>query len=62
MVVLSAALCGCSPRSADTTKEKGAEDSAAGQTEQALEKFDDNKFGMFIHWGLYALPAGEWKG
>ncbi|MCP5117029.1 MAG: alpha-L-fucosidase [bacterium] len=20
------------------------------------------KFGMFIHWGLYALPAGEWKG
>ncbi|MBN1642057.1 MAG: alpha-L-fucosidase [Anaerolineae bacterium] len=20
------------------------------------------RFGMFIHWGLYALPAGEWKG
>ena len=20
------------------------------------------KFGLFIHWGLYALPAGEWKG
>lgn len=20
------------------------------------------KFGMFIHWGLYAIPAGEWKG
>ena len=20
------------------------------------------KFGMFIHWGLYALPAGVWKG
>lgn len=19
-------------------------------------------FGMFIHWGLYAIPAGEWKG
>jgi len=19
------------------------------------------KFGMFIHWGLYAIPAGEWK-
>ncbi len=19
------------------------------------------KFGMFIHWGLYAVPAGEWK-
>ena len=20
------------------------------------------RFGMFIHWGLYAVPAGEWKG
>jgi alpha-L-fucosidase len=20
------------------------------------------RFGMFIHWGLYALPAGEWQG
>jgi len=20
------------------------------------------KFGMFIHWGLYAIPAGQWKG
>jgi alpha-L-fucosidase len=27
-----------------------------------LEKFHDMKFGMFIHWGLYAVPAGEWKG
>lgn len=27
-----------------------------------LEEFHDRKFGMFIHWGLYALPAGEWKG
>ena len=27
-----------------------------------LEEFQDMKFGMFIHWGLYALPAGEWKG
>jgi alpha-L-fucosidase len=22
----------------------------------------DAKFGMFIHWGLYAIPAGIWKG
>lgn len=20
------------------------------------------RFGMFIHWGIYSLPAGEWKG
>ena len=27
-----------------------------------LENFNDMKFGMFIHWGLYSIPAGEWKG
>ena len=20
------------------------------------------KFGMFIHWGLYCIPSGEWNG
>lgn len=39
-----------------------AADNADGQTAQALRRFDENKFGMFIHWGLYAIPAGEWKG
>ncbi len=24
--------------------------------------FTDARFGMFIHWGLYAIPAGEWGG
>ena len=24
--------------------------------------WDDAKLGMFIHWGLYAVPAGEYKG
>jgi alpha-L-fucosidase len=22
----------------------------------------DSRFGLFIHWGLYAIPAGEWNG
>ncbi len=26
------------------------------------EWFKNAKFGMMIHWGLYSLPAGEWKG
>jgi alpha-L-fucosidase len=30
--------------------------------EKRLEWFRDGKYGMFIHWGLYAIPAGEWKG
>ncbi len=24
--------------------------------------WEEARFGMFIHWGLYAVPAGEWKG
>ena len=27
-----------------------------------LDWWREAKFGMFIHWGLYAIPAGEWKG
>lgn len=28
---------------------------------QAREEFQDNKFGIFLHWGIYSMPAqGEW--
>lgn len=27
-----------------------------------LTWFREAKYGLFIHWGLYAIPAGEWKG
>ncbi|HHX44764.1 MAG TPA: alpha-L-fucosidase [Chloroflexi bacterium] len=27
-----------------------------------LEWWRAARFGMFIHWGLYAIPAGQWKG
>ncbi len=30
--------------------------------EKRLAWFREAKFGLFIHWGLYAIPAGEWKG
>jgi len=34
-----------------------------GQTAQngAIEEFKAAKFGMFLHWGLYAQTAGDWK-
>ena len=28
----------------------------------ALKKWQDMRFGMFIHWGLYSKTAGYWKG
>ena len=27
-----------------------------------LDWWRDGKFGLFIHWGLYAIPAGVWQG
>lgn len=38
-----------------------------GQRQEArrdprLDWWREARFGMFIHWGLYAIPAGEWKG
>jgi alpha-L-fucosidase len=28
---------------------------------EKMQWWEDQKFGMFIHWGLYAIPAtGEW--
>ena len=38
---------------------RAAPDSAK---EKRLEWFRDAKYGLFIHWGLYAIPAGEWQG
>ena len=30
--------------------------------DEKMKWFREAKFGLFIHWGLYAVPAGEWKG
>src|SRR4051812_11511971 len=40
---------------APTPEEKAA-------TEARIAWFREAKFGLFIHWGLYSIPAGEWKG
>lgn len=40
--------------------ERGQRPNARG--EARLNWWREAKFGMFIHWGLYAIPAGEWKG
>lgn len=34
----------------------------AQPSENKLAWFQDAKFGLFIHWGVYSKLAGEWKG
>jgi alpha-L-fucosidase len=45
---------------------KGALDPHAGETKAERDKrmhwWREARFGMFIHWGLYAQLAGEWNG
>ena len=35
---------------------------SAEQKDVRMRWWREARFGMFIHWGLYSLPAGEWKG
>jgi alpha-L-fucosidase len=52
-VATLAGVVGCAlPAQAETRAENDAR----------LGWFREARFGMFIHWGLYAVPAGEWKG
>ncbi len=37
-------------------------DDAKSEQDQRMAWWRDARFGMFIHWGLYSIPAGEWKG
>jgi alpha-L-fucosidase len=49
-ILASCAIVPC--RSADSESSRDAR----------MQWFREAKFGLFIHWGLYAVPAGEWKG
>ena len=30
--------------------------------DSSMQNFRDNRLGAFVHWGLYAIPGGEWNG
>ena len=54
--LLGSALCP-SARAREPKTDQGI----AQQDDKTMQWFADAKFGMFIHWGLYAVPAtGEW--
>jgi alpha-L-fucosidase len=37
-------------------------DETPAQREARMKWWTDARFGMFIHWGIYSVPAGEWNG
>jgi alpha-L-fucosidase len=38
------------------------DDPRAADRDERMAWWREARFGMFIHWGLYAIPAGEWGG
>ncbi|NVJ48571.1 MAG: alpha-L-fucosidase, partial [Cytophagia bacterium] len=49
----SVSVIACQPNQQEQT---------TAEPEDRMEWWRDARFGMFIHWGLYAIPAGEWNG
>ena len=35
---------------------------SAAERDERMKWWREARFGLFIHWGLYAIPAGEWQG
>lgn len=59
LCVAACQLTGC--RTAPQTGSLAAQKAPLSQDEK-MKWFREAKFGLFIHWGLYAVPAGTWKG
>ncbi|MEH6550574.1 MAG: alpha-L-fucosidase [Pseudomonadales bacterium] len=36
--------------------------SSSETSDRAIQDWQDMRFGLFIHWGVYSLPAGVWQG
>lgn len=57
LVAVAALLAACSSPPAggvDTTQ-------APANQDERMAWWRDARFGMFLHWGLYAIPAGKWR-
>jgi alpha-L-fucosidase len=53
------------PVASSTHKEAGAtlsREETRAEHDRRMRWWREARFGMFIHWGLYAVPAGEYKG
>ena len=57
LIFCSLIVAGCSQMDA---KVSGPE--TKQQYDKRMQWWQEARFGMFIHWGVYAVPAGEWKG
>jgi len=57
-------ICGAAPLvlAAPATGFGRAPGESAREFDGRMAWWREARFGMFIHWGVYSVPAGEWKG
>ncbi len=60
--VLAAAMCALLLSGCAGMKNSCKTANEATSKDERMEWWRDARFGMFIHWGLYSIPAGEWEG
>ena len=46
----------------DSMFERGSSQEAIPQMPERFKWFEEAKFGLFIHWGLFSIPASMWNG
>lgn len=60
LTALLAALLNCPCEAKEALRPLSNE--SREERDARMEWWRDARFGMFVHWGLYAIPAGEWNG
>lgn len=60
--VLFFSLLICFVSNAQSKEVKYGQLGSLPREDAAMQQFRSNRFGQFIHWGLYAIPAGVWNG
>ena len=65
-IMLFASTISCkksSEKSAESAVEiQPVKKETAQEKDNRMAWWREARFGLFIHWGLYTIPAGEWKG
>jgi len=64
VVILVSGLPACKGSGPEGRSDTGAGEVASETLEQRdarMAWWREARFGLFIHWGLYAVPAGEWR-
>lgn len=60
--LFATALCLLNQPAITSAQTAAFPDETPAQHDARMAWFREARFGMFIHWGVYSVPAGEWNG